>query len=127
MFNARGVDTVVGRGSSKITIEDFVVLKEGVHYGPHSGWGWKHIWEEELRTGRFHTYYLKRYGLDLKGEALKQRMLEDIKEALEKGEIYNVLTDNNGGIIEYKIRYGDIFVSVNGDGSITTAYPRKRW
>ncbi len=24
-------------------IEDFAVLREGVHYGPYSGWGWTKI------------------------------------------------------------------------------------
>ncbi len=116
-FKADGVTTKVSGHS----IEDFAVLKEGVHNGPHDGWGWTHIWEEELRECRFHAYYLKKFGLDLKGEALQRKILEDMENTLRYGE--KVKIDD----ITLEFRYGDIRVRVSINeknmGSIQTAFP----
>ena len=97
------------------------MLKEGVHYGPHSGWGWKHIWEEELRTGRSHTYYLKRYGLDLKGDALKQRMLEDIEKTLRYGE-KTYMPERQSVVFNYEGIEVVISIKPESSGSIITAH-----
>ncbi len=103
-------------------IRGFAVLRKGVHYGEHSGFGWEHIWQEELRTGRFHNYYLEKYGIDLKGAALKQRMLEDMGEALEKGT-HKAIPGKNAVVY----RYNDIKVYVSTKssnlGSVQTARP----
>ena len=87
--------------------------------GPHERFVLDHIWEEESRGSRFHAYYLKRYGLDLEGDALKQRMLEDIEDALRYGD--KVYEDKD--II--RIKWGDIEVRVSkkNPGSIQTAIP----
>ena len=96
-----------------------VVLKAGVDHGPHNGCGWNHIWEEETRGSRFHAYYLKRYGLDLEGDALKQRMFEDIEDALMYGKKIGEDTDT------IKIGYDGIVVKISKKypGSIQTAHP----
>jgi len=99
-------------------IEDFAVLKEGVHYGPHNGWGWKHIWEEELRTKRFYNFYKGKYS----GEALKQKILEDIEKTLRYG---SRTVDTEGEVIIYEYDGIKVFVSIKKEnvGSIQTARP----
>ncbi len=101
-------------------IDDFAVLKEGEHYGPHSGWGRKHIWEEELRTGRFYNYYAGKYT----GEALQGKIMEDIEKALREGD--RVVIDD----VTVEFRWGEIRVRVsvseNNMGSIQTAFPKTR-
>jgi len=115
-LKAKGVNTEV----SGHTIEDFAVLKEGVHYGEHKGWGWKHIWEEELRTRRFYNYYKGKYG----GEALQRKILEDIENALRYGdkvEIDDVTVEFRWGKIRVRVS-----ISENNMGSIQTAFPKTR-
>ena len=110
-LKVEGVNTEV----SGHTIENFAVLKMGEHYGPHEGFGWKHIWEEELRTKRFYTYYGGKYS----GEALQRKILEDIENALRYGK--KIYEDKD--II--RIKWGDIEVRVSKKypGSIQTAIP----
>ena len=96
-------------------IEDFAVLREGVHYGPHSGWGWKHMWEEELRTKRFYNFYKGKYS----GEALKQKILEDIEKTLRYGKKIGEDADT------IKIEYDGIVVKISKKypGNVQTAHP----
>ncbi len=99
-------------------LPDAAVLKEGVHNGPHDGWGWTHIWEEELRTKRFYNFYKGKYT----GEALQRKILEDMEKTLRYGEV-DVTRNSAGEIVEYDITYNDVFIALDGKGSITTAYP----
>ena len=95
----------------------FVVLKEGVHYGPHSGWGWKHIWEEELRTKRFYNFYKGKYS----GEALKQRILEDIEKTLRYGE-KTYMPERQSVVFNYEGIEVVISIKPESSGSIITAH-----
>ena len=114
--NIRGSQFVIDE------ISYFAVLKEGVHYGPHSGWGWKHIWEEELRTKRFRTYYLEECGLDLEGEALKQKILEDIEKTLRYGE-KTYMPERQSVVFNYEGIEVVISIKPENSGSIITAHP----
>jgi len=67
------------------TIEDFAVLKKGVHYGPHSGFGWEHIWEEHKED--FRLYYEGKFNRHVNDKELETLMKEDIENALRYGEI----------------------------------------
>ncbi|EHP88122.1 hypothetical protein [Methanotorris formicicus] len=114
VFNAKGVKTKVGESEP---ISNFAVLKEGTT----NGFGWKHITRDK-RLKEFKNFYSKR-GLHFSSdEQLKEQILKDIENALKYGKPKYI----NEGKGEYQILYNDIFVSINKDDSITTAYPKTR-
>ncbi len=86
--------------------------------GPHEGFGLDHIWEEELRSRRFYNLYKGEYT----GDALKQRMLEDIEDTLRYGEKTDMPERQS---VMYNYEGIEVVVSTKpkNSGSIITAHP----
>ena len=100
------------------TIEDFAVLKKGVHYGPHSGFGWERIWEEHKED--FRLYYEGKFNRHVNDKELETLMKEDIENALRYGER---TIDYDGKVIICEYDGIKVFVSTKNMGSIQTARP----
>jgi hypothetical protein len=96
------------------------VLKEGEHYGPHSGWGWRHIWEEHKE--QFRALYEKQLGRKISDEELKKLILRDIENTLRNGKR---TVDYEGKVVVYEYDGMKVFVSIKESnmGSIQTARP----
>jgi|GEM_PF-2382734 len=118
-YEAEGAEIKLPSGQ---TAKNLAVLRKGVHYGEHTGWGWEHIWKEEMETGRFHNYYLKHYGEDLRGVELQERILRDIGDTLKNGK---AIADPNREVIIYEYNGIRTYVSTKpgNTGSIQTARP----
>jgi hypothetical protein len=123
VFDAKGVMTVlVKEENGKIVgrsdpIKDFAVLKEGEHYGPHSGWGWRHIWEEHKE--QFRALYEKQLGRKISDEELKKLILRDIENTLRNGK--KIGEDAK----TIKVEFEGIVVKISRKypGSVQTAHP----
>ena len=119
VFNAKGVDTVIGKESPKITIEDFVVLKEGTEK-----WGWRHIKIVHIDTGDFYGVF------GTSDEAVIKEMIAEVCRSPDTN-YFRILIDANGKPVEYRLakNFGTaenpkwLYVSVNGEESINTAIP----
>ena len=108
VFNAKGVETVVGRGSPKITIEDFAVLKEGTEK-----WGYLHI-QDHIKD------IMKEFSLSSEEEVYSM-----IGDTLRDPYKIGIGRDNHLLYIgKFVFQDGKrLLVVVNPYGSITTTYP----
>jgi hypothetical protein len=93
------------------------VLKEGEHYGPHSGWGWRHIWEEHKE--QFRALYEKQLGRKISDEELKKLILRDIENTLRNGK--KIGEDAK----TIKVEFEGIVVKISRKypGSVQTVHP----
>ena len=118
-IHAKGVKTKVGTGGEEI--DNFAVLKRG---DKSKNWGWDHIKDK-------HGDQYK----DIFGTTDDNDIINLIDDSCNKPDsgYSRTIRNNEGKITEYRFakNYGDssnpkwVYVSSNGDGSITTAIPTK--
>ena len=96
------------------------MLKEGVHYGEHNGFGWKHIWEQHKEN--FRDYYENLLGRKVSDDELKSLILEDIEKTLRYGEKTD-MPERQSVVYNYEGIEVVISTKPESSGSIITAHP----